>query len=147
LHPFRRHDFRLMMATLAYDERVEITRAIVTLLDEWGVEARDQVRLLALPLDTKPRQMRRYRENTPLPDEPAIWERVEHLTGIAEALRTSYPHSRHAGAIWLKRANYRFDDRTPLAAMVEDGVAGILAVRRHLDCAYDWQRDATAAPG
>jgi hypothetical protein len=135
------------MQPLTHDERAQIARAIVTLLDDWGLEARDQIRLLALPPDTKPRHLRRYYENTPLPDEPLVRERVEHFFGIAEALHTSYPHNRHAGAIWLNRVNHRFDDRTPLAAMVEDGIAGILAVRTHLDCAYDWHTSGSAAPG
>jgi hypothetical protein len=76
-----------------------------------------------------------------------VRERVEHLLGIAEALRTAYPHNRQAGAIWLNRVNYRFDDRTPLAAMVEDGIVEILAVRMHLDCAYDWHVSGPAAGG
>jgi hypothetical protein len=126
------------MQPLTHAERVATARAIITLLDEWGVEARDQIRLLALAPDTKPRQLRRYCDNTPLPDDPQVQDRVEHLLGIAEALRTSYPHSRQAGAIWLNRVNYRFDDRTPLTAMLEDGMTAILAVRTHLDCAYDW---------
>jgi hypothetical protein len=132
-------------ASLTYDEQVQVSRAIVALLDEWQVAAGDQVRLLALPADTKPRQLRRYHENTPLPSDPETWERVEHLGGIADALRTSFPHSPQGGAIWMNRVNYRFGDRTPLAAMLEDGMAGILAVRVHLDCAYDWQRDASTA--
>jgi hypothetical protein len=136
-----------IMQSLTHDERVEVARAIIALLDEWGLAARDQIRLLALPADTKSRQLRRYYENTPLPDEPLVRERVEHLLGIAEALRTSYPHSRHAGAIWLNRVNYRFDDRTPLVAMLEDGIVGILAVRTHLDCAYDWHTSGCAPGG
>ena len=31
--------------------------------------------------------------------------------------------------------------RTPLATMLEDGLQGIIAVRKHLDCAYDWYVD------
>jgi hypothetical protein len=37
-----------------------------------------------------------------------------------------------------RRNNHRFDNRTPLVAMLEDGLDGIMAVRMHLDCAYDW---------
>ncbi|UCH53886.1 MAG: DUF2384 domain-containing protein [Pseudomonadota bacterium] len=129
---------------LTYDEQVQVSRAVIALLDDWQVSANDQIRLLALPANTKPRQLRRYYENKPLPDEPEIWSRVEHLVGIADALRTSYPHSAQGGAIWMNRVNYRFGDRTPIVAMVEDGLAGILAVRMHLDCAYDWHVDANA---
>lgn len=135
------------MQPLTHEERVAIARTVMALLDDWGLDARDQIRLLALPPDTKPRQLRRYCDNTPLPEEPLVQERVEHLLGIAEALRTSYPHSRQGGAIWLHRVNYRFDDRTPLAAMLEDGIAGILAVRTHLDCAYDWNTSGSVPAG
>lgn len=134
------------MPPLTHDERLALARTVMAVLEDWGLQARDQIRLLALPPDTKPRQLRRYGNDTPLPDEPPVQERVDHLLGIAEALRTSYPHSRQGGAMWLNRVNYRFDDRTPLAAMLEDGIPGILAVRTHLDCAYDWNTSGSA-PG
>ncbi|HLO27512.1 MAG TPA: antitoxin Xre/MbcA/ParS toxin-binding domain-containing protein, partial [Anaerolineales bacterium] len=63
-------------------------------------------------------------------------ERIEHLVGIADALRTSYPRNAYMASIWMNRINHRFDNRTPLAAMLEDGLNGIIAVRTHLDCAY-----------
>jgi Antitoxin Xre/MbcA/ParS C-terminal toxin-binding domain len=42
---------------------------------------------------------------------------------------------------WLKRRNRRFGNRRPLEIMLEDGINGVLAIRTHLDCAYDWHRD------
>lgn len=41
------------------------------------------------------------------------------------------------GAIWMNRRNNRFDNRTPLAVLIEDGLPGFFAIRTHLDCAYD----------
>lgn len=120
------------------EERLELTKLTIALLDSWGVEPAQQISLLALPPETKPREVRRYREHTPFPEDPAIDERVEHLVGIAEALRTSYPHNAYMGNIWLNRPNHRFDNRSPLTCMIEDGIGGLLAVRTHLDCAYDW---------
>jgi hypothetical protein len=128
----------LNLRELSDVERVALSRAIVELLDHWGVEGADQVTLLGLPPDTKPRALRRYYENTALPNLPEINERIDHLLGIADALRTSNPCSGTADVIWLHSINYRFDNRMPIDAMIQDGIGGLLAVRTHLDCAYDW---------
>lgn len=130
------HDLNLR--ELGETERVALSRTIVELLDTWGVSGADKVTLLRLPADTKPRALRRYYENTALPNSPDINERIDHLLGIADALRTSNPRNAAAASIWLHAVNYRFDHRTPLAAMLQDGLGGLLAVRTHLDCAYDW---------
>lgn len=130
------------MPEFSLEERLELTRLVVNLLDSWEVPPADQIRLLALPADTRPRALKRYHEGTPLPLDASMIERIEHLVGIADALRTSFPRSAQMGAIWLNRRNPRFDDRTPLALMVEDGLAGIIQIRSHLDCAWDWQQDA-----
>jgi len=127
-----------MMPKMNLEDRIALTRAVIGLLDSWGVNAAQQVALLALPRETRPGAIRQFRHSTPFPESDQVMERIEHLIGIADALRTSYPHNAHMGNIWMNRTNHRFDDRTPLAAMLEDGLAGIIAVRTHLDCAYDW---------
>ena len=123
---------------LGGEERVALSRHIVGLLTQWGVDDMDQVTLLGLPSDTKPRALHRYHENTALPNSPDINERLDHLLGITDALRTSNPRNAAAASIWLHSVNHRFDNRTPLDAMIQDGLGGLLAVRTHLDCAYDW---------
>lgn len=127
------------------EDRVTITRAIIGLLDSWGVSAAHQVGLLALPNGTRPGAIRQFRQSTPFPEDAGVMERIEHLIGIADALRTSYPRNAHMGSIWMNKVNHRFDNRTPLAAMLEDGLAGIIAVRTHLDCAYDWNISGSAS--
>ena len=126
------------MEKLNLEDRIELTRAIVHILDDWGLSPAQQIALLALPETTRPGAFRQFRQNTPLPMDETVLERIEHVIGIADALRTSYPHNARMGGIWLNRVNHRFDNRAPLAAMLEDGLAGLLAVRVHLDCAYDW---------
>jgi hypothetical protein len=126
------------MHDLTYDDRAQLARLIVTLLDSWEVPAENQITLLGLPPETSALVLRRYYENEPLPDEAAINERIEHLIGIADALRTSWPHNALMGAIWMNRPNHRFDGRKPLAVLLEDGLQGFFAIRTHLDCAYDW---------
>jgi hypothetical protein len=129
--------------SLSIQERIDLSRAIVALLDDWGTDPTEQIALLALPADTKPRALRRYYENTPLPDDEAVWERVEHLLGIGEALRTSYPHNANGGRLWMHQPHRLFDQRPPLLAMIEDGLSGLIAVRAYLDCAWDWNRSGS----
>ena len=50
-----------------------------------------------------------------------------------------------AGAMWMRRANNRFQDRAPVRAMIEDGINGIMAVRVHLDCSWDWHVHGSAS--
>jgi hypothetical protein len=45
------------------------------------------------------------------------------------------------GNLWMKQRNKKFQDRSPLHVMVEEGLDGIMRVRSHLDCAYDWFND------
>jgi hypothetical protein len=126
------------------EDRVTVTRAIINMLDSWGVSAANQVALLALPKGTRPGAIRQFRQSTPFPEDAGVMERIEHLVGIADALRTSYPRNAYMSSIWMNRINHRFDNRTPLAAMLEDGLNGIIAVRTHLDCAYDWHISGSA---
>jgi len=126
------------MEPLSTDDRAQLASLIVQLLDDWGLRPADQVTLLALPAGTRAGCIRQHRQGTPLPTDPAVTERIEHLIGIADALRTSYPCNARMGAIWMNTVNHRFDNRTPLAAMLEDGLNGVIAVRVQLDCAYDW---------
>jgi hypothetical protein len=139
-----RHE-ELLVEKMNLEERVMVTRAIINILDSWGVSAAHQVALLALPKGTRPGAIRQFRQSTPFPEDAGLMERIEHLVGIADALRTSYPHNAHMGSIWMNKVNHRFDNRTPLAAMLEDGLNGIMAVRMHLDCAYDWHISGSAS--
>lgn len=125
------------MSDMTQEQRLELTRAILNMLEDWEIEARDQIALLGLK-DTKPRELRRMRDERALPDEPEVMARIEHLISIADALRTTYPFSRHMGRLWMHKPNRRFRQRTPLATMVEDGLTGMISVRSHLDCSFSW---------
>jgi len=112
------------------------------LLDEWQIRGMDQLTLLALPDKVKSRQLRQYHEGTPFPDSSELDQRIEHLAGIADALRTTYPRNNMMGKFWLNQDNHRFNNRSPLSVMLNDGMEGLETVRAHLDCAWDWHRDS-----
>jgi hypothetical protein len=120
------------------EDRVNLTRTIISLLESWGIGASEQIAILALPAEVSPRNMRRFQVDTPFPDDPDVLERIEHLIGIADALRTTFPRNPQMGPLWMHRRNKHFRRRTPVALMIEDGLDGVIAVRTHLDCTFAW---------
>lgn len=124
-------------------EDVIRTQQVFELLEEWGTTAEEKIQLLELASYAKPRNIVRYRRGLALPDVTNVQQRLEHLLGIAEALRTMNPHNEQIGAIWMNQVHRRFSGRTPLQTMLEDGIQGVLFVRCHVDCAFDWQQDET----
>jgi len=127
------------MAGLTQEDRVDLGRMVVNMLDDWGIKPSDQVNVLALPDGTPARMLRRYHEDTPLPDNPDVLKRVEHLMGIADALRTTFPRNANIGLLWLKQPCKRLRRRRPLDIMIEDGLSGLITVRTHLDCSFAWR--------
>lgn len=124
---------------MTQDECLDLTRAIMSILDGWGLNGEAQLAVLNLPKGTPLRALRRYRENTPFPNDANVYERVEHIIGIADALRTTYPHNPPMGILWLQQPNSRFAQRPPLQLIIENGLEGLVEVRAHLDCSWDWK--------
>lgn len=120
------------------EDRVYLTRTIISLLESWGIGVSEQIAILALPAEVSPRNMRLFQMDTPFPDDPDVMERIEHLIGIADALRTTFPRNPQMGPLWMHRRNKHFRRRTPVALMIEDGLDGVIAVRTHLDCTFAW---------
>lgn len=126
------------MEGYTHEEQIQISRAIMRLLDGWGVAGDSAISILGLPDTTRKRQLQKFKGDTPLPSTPEVMESITHLTAIAEALRTTYPTNPHMGNIWMSTPHRRFNNRAPLATMVEKGVKGLREVRAHLDCTYTW---------
>lgn len=129
------------MKEFSHDEQVSLTSIIITLLNDWRVTNADKIRLLALPAKTRSRSLNQYQDGVPLPFDEAVYQRIEHFVGIAQALRLANPRNVEAGTMWLHRPHRRFGERTPLAVMLEDGLNGIVNIRKEVDCSYDWFTD------
>ena len=126
------------MKTLSYEEQVNLTQRIIAILSEWRITSADKICLLALPEKTRNRAIQKYQEGTPLPFDEKVHERVAHLLGIGHSLRLANPLNTQAGSLWLHRPHRRFNDRTPMAVMLEDGLVGIIDIRKEVDCSFDW---------
>ncbi len=132
------------MSDMTEEERIQLTQGVLCMLDEWDISGKDQLVLLGL-VDAPAREIRQLRENRPLPDDPDVMQRVEHLICIADALRTTYPFSRRMGKLWMNKPNRKFRQRTPAMTMVEDGIVGLISVRAYLDCSYSWDMTSSSS--
>ncbi len=126
------------MNEMSAEDYSRLTRLIMVILDEWGLSAAEQLSVLNLPEKTPTRALRKYRDGQAFPKTPEVFERIEHIAGIFEALRTSYPHNKQMARIWMSRCNKHFVERPPIVVIREDGLRGLVQVRAHLDCTFDW---------
>jgi hypothetical protein len=129
------------MINMTEDEKITLTVRIMEILDGWGMSAAEIISLLALPDKTPTRALRRYRENTAFPISVETEERIEHIIGITDALRTSYPHNPQMGKMWIRQRSKKLKNEIPLQIIVEKGLEGIIEIRKHLDCSYDWHKN------
>src|SRR3989344_6012157 len=97
----------ILVEKMNLEDRVTVTRAIINMLDSWGVSAANQVALLALPKGTRPGAIRQFRQGTPFPEDAGVMERIEHLVGIADALRARRSNSAACSACSACRAIVR----------------------------------------
>jgi hypothetical protein len=126
------------MPELTADERLSLTRRVMGLLQSWNLSARDMMVLLQLPDSVKARNISRFREDEPFPDDATVNRRVSYLLRIEEALGTYFPRNPEMRDLWVKRGNKQFGKRAPIAVMVEDGESGLISVLSHLDCTFAW---------
>ena len=133
------------MTTETNQKRINLTVKVMEILKSWGLSASQQFELLAMPSTIRSRQMQQYLEGTPFPLDDEIDIRADHIVGISDALRTSYPRNAEMGAFWMKRSNKLFAQRSPIVCILEDGLSGLLSIRTHLDCAYGWHLDDVSA--
>ncbi len=126
------------MPAYTHQQQQEISKHIIRVLDEWGLDGKQIIEILALPNKIKPRHLERFREGEPFPENELIMSRIEHITGIADALRTSFPRNANMGIIWMRTPHKRFKNLPPLQLLVNQGLSGLLQVRAELDCAFAW---------
>ncbi len=133
------------MFHLSEERQILLTQKIMSSLDEWGLSAADQVMVLNLPDDVRTRKLRAFHENTALPKDDNVEFRAVRLLGIIDALRTSYPKNASMGGRWMKSPHRRFQNRTPLQVMLEEGNTGVNTVLAELDCSYAWELSGSQA--
>jgi hypothetical protein len=97
---------------------------------------------MALPNKVKVRHLSQYSNSQAFPDTPEVNERLRHVLGIIDALSTSYPTNPQMSLFWMTRTSKKFKNRSPLQVLIEDDLEGLISIRKHLDCSYDWFGDS-----
>jgi hypothetical protein len=134
-----------VMSEVNEQQRMQVTQGVMNMLDAWNLSARDIIKILDLPGTVRSRNVARFREDTPFPDEPEVLKRVDYLLRISDALRTYFPRNPEMRSLWMRKANRHFGRKAPLATMVEGGESGLISVLMHLDCTYAWDRTGSKA--
>jgi hypothetical protein len=111
------------------EEAQAMLRAVLNLLDRWGLRREQKLVLLGSPSD---RTFQRWRagEIGALPKDTIY--RLGDLLGIHKALRYMFTDVARAYA-WVKRPNDVFGGRSALDAMLQGAPTDISRVRAYLD--------------
>lgn len=119
------------------EEMKALTQQVINYLDAWNLPAEHMIAVLGA--DVKNRQLPLYRKGEKvLPQTKETIQRIEHIVGIADALRTAYPFSDQMRTLWLQKPHRRFRRKTPLSVILNEGLNGLMRVRVEIDCAYGW---------
>jgi len=120
------------------DEMKSITQGVMAYLDGWNLSAEQMLAVLGLEEAAKKRHLQSFRMgDRPFPESPDLMVRMDHIIGIADALRTTFPFSDKMRLLWLRKPHRRFKKNTPLAVIMSDNSPnGLLRVRMEVDCNY-----------
>ncbi|MGV6809643.1 MAG: MbcA/ParS/Xre antitoxin family protein [bacterium] len=121
------------------EQMLLLTESMINYLDEWKLSPEQMINILGLPENTKSRHLQQYRSmSKALPQTDDTMKRIEHIRGIADALRTTFPFSNQMRYLWLRKPHRRFSRQRPLEVILNDGVEGLVRVRMEVDCSYGW---------
>lgn len=127
------------MSDEKHQAQIQITQAVMDLLDAWQLETKEMQAILLLPENVRARAFQKFREgHEALPETPETLRRARYLLRIADALRTTYPRNPKMVGRWIKQGHRRFGRRTPLSMILEGGESGLIAVLSELDCTFSW---------
>lgn len=121
------------------EEMRSLTQMVIDYLDSWKLSPEEMIAILGLPSSTKSRHLQQYRSmDKSLPQDETSLKRIDHIVGIADALRTTFPFSDQMRVMWLRKPHRRFNKNTPLSVILSEGVNGLMRVRIEVDCSYGW---------
>jgi len=133
------------MATKTYkdyskEDMQNLTQGIMSILDAWNISVDQALAVLGLTDEGKKRHIQGYRMGERVfPETDELLTRIDHIIGISDALRTTFPFSDKMRLLWLRKPHRRFKKNTPLNVILTDDTPnGLLKVRMEVDCAYGY---------
>ena len=124
------------------EKKMQQTQGIIRMLDQFGLDAEQQIRVLGFPEGTRTRTLRQHRENKPFPDDEQIQQRVSLLAHISDALRTTYPTNPQMAMFWIKQKNRHLDNLRPVEILSRGSRNDLISVLSLLDCTVHWDQSS-----
>jgi ethanolamine transporter EutH len=122
------------------EEMVSISKTVMRYLDAWQLTSEEIIVTLGLDEKLPKRHLQNFRSGSKvLPQETEVMQRIEHVAGIVDALRTAYPMNAPMRERWVHKPCRRFQGNTPLSAIMTQGMNGLVNTRIEIDCAYGWE--------
>lgn len=127
------------MATLQFneEERSRLALLVMDVLQEWQLDSEDQLTILGLKEKGRLRDISKYKQGRPFPEDQDVLNRAKHVLGIQHSLHVIFPRNNNMPSFWMKNRNRALKGR-PLEIMLEEGVPGMFRIWRHLDCTLNW---------
>ena len=123
------------------DQQKDITKTLLSLFNSWDLDAKDQIALLGLPAETKPRTLNQYRAGMAIPEGEQFLPRAHYLLAISNAVDSIFPHNSAAANFWVTTPSEYFGNKTPLDIMLLNGVEGMRYLLNLLNGHDDWNND------
>jgi hypothetical protein len=116
--------------------RIAITNMITRQFDLWELDVQDQLGLLGLSNNSRA-TLKRYHNGVPLANIHNLLDRVAILLSIHESLRMVFPQNQELAYRWPTTPNRVFGGVSPVEFIRNEGLSGLLAVKRYLDMEKD----------
>ena len=120
------------------EQRIDLTKTLLSVFNNWNLETRDQIALLGLAEDTKPRMLNRFRAGMEIPDNPQFLQRAHYILAISNAIDSLFPHNTAAANYWITTYSENFANKSPLDIMLIHGLDGMEYILNLLDGNDAW---------
>ena len=107
------------------EQSKDLTRTLLGVFHNWNLDDRDQIALLGLSQDTKPRILNRFRAGMEIPNNEQFLQRAHYILSICNAVESLFPHNTTAANYWITTCSYHFGDKSPLEVMIVHGLEGM----------------------
>src|SRR5262249_834107 len=113
------------------EARERLARLVTQLFVHWKLSSTEQAALLGLSPENRS-TLSRYRKAEPLADMPTLLHRTGHLPRAHKPPPILRPAARDPRSLWIT-IPHRTPSARPVDIVSEDGLEGLLALRRYLD--------------
>jgi len=109
------------------------------ILSRWKIEHSNQLQLLDLPDDIKPRKLTQMRNGDRHPQENhSMLDRIKHIFAIDSTLQHMFPFNSGMADYWITTPNIQLQESSPLEYMLAHGYEGMQTVSDQLSGVDNW---------